>query len=362
MWKIKEIRRLAILLLLLFSAQTAFALLTIKDPTVKDLAGDPVNGAVLELRTGATTSTPSPATPPYSNGTLYPEQFQETGSDGVTYATIPVTESGLTVVLKAWNGTPGPDSYYGFKSGSSGGTKDTFRWDPAKITTNYKAAPPYTPNIIRFEETSTTYGDGSTTATLKVVAAQPAASDGNREGSTYAWQMGVSGGTISDVAGATNATLTLSSDQVSAGVTYTFKVKCSGPWGSSDWAQKDYTVSGAGAAQEQITIELYKKTGDLGINTFALPFSPVYDEAGNPIATVADLVVSLNAVGEGYVSVVALWDVLEQKEIAFTFNDKGDVLDKVNTTDEPSSIAFNRARGYQLSVTEDKTVTLKNYQ
>jgi len=240
-----SIRRFAVILLLIFSAQSAFALLTIKNPTVTDLGGKSVDGAILQLLTGGSADTPSPAKSPYYSGNLFANQFANTDSTGVSSATIPISQSGLTVILKAWNGTPGKDSYYGFKPGSSGGTKDTFRWDPASIQTEYKAAPPYKPRISRFEETSTTYADGSKTASLKVVADPGSVTDGKREGSTYTWQMGVLGGQLSTVTGQTGSTLSLSSDKVVTGTTYTFKVCCSGPWGDSDWESKDHAVSGS---------------------------------------------------------------------------------------------------------------------
>lgn len=149
------------------------------------------------------------------------------------------------------------------------------------------------------------------------------------------------------------------------GDTYYARANATNYFGTSSWGQEISFVipaSGAGAFLDEITINLRKKTDDFGINTISIPFAQTYDGQGNPVTNVAELVAVLNAVGDGYVSVVSLWDIDNQQEIAFTFNDKAAVIDKINTGEEPSGIALQRGRGYQLSVTGDKTITLKNYQ
>jgi hypothetical protein len=298
------IRRVVVLAVLLTAIQPAFALLTIKNPVVKDVSGNNANNAILQLISGGSTSTPSPATSPYYSGSLYSSQFANTGSNGISVQTIAITESNLNIVLKAWNGKAGPGSYYGFVSGSSGGTKDTFRWDPPTITTNYEAAAPYTPKITEFDETTATDpATGNKTSTLKVVAAAGAvtAGHGQREGSTYAWQMGEKGATLATVTGATESTLSLSSDQVTAGKTYTFKVNCSGPWGTSDWAQQDYTVAGTTSGPTVThTYSFIAPVSDAFVTPTSMCFSSLTTNVNNTAVNLAKTINNANNTVSGF--------------------------------------------------------------
>lgn len=343
------IRRVAVLALLLMAVQPAFALLTIKNPVVNDLSGKPVSGATLQLYYGGPASTPSPATAPYYSGTLYTTQFPNTGSDGISLQTVAITESGLSVVLKAWKGTPVLNSYYGFITGSSGGTKDTLRIDSGVIKTNFKAAPPYTPTFNSFQESTTTNAsDGKKTSTLNVNVGQPAATDGDREGSTYTWQMGVSGsGTLTTVTGQTGATLSLSASQVTAGTTYTFKVMCSGPWGDSAYAQQDYTVAGAGGGAASFTFNLLPiDPTKLVVNTVFLPTTGSLTKASDLAAKVDTLA------GFHVTQAVCKWDPIAGQPVAALFDSSGALVSGSN------NFALAGGECYQIYTTKAVSITL----
>jgi hypothetical protein len=158
---------------------------------------------------------------------------------------------------------------------------------------NYKADVPYVPSLVEFDETTATNaGSGAKKATLNVVAAAGAVTDGQREGSTYTWQMGEKDGTLTTVPGAAGSTLSLSSTQVTAGKTYTFKVNCSGPWGASDWAQKDYSISGAGVggAASSYTYLFYAPTSANNVVPTTVVVTPT-----TTLVTAKDLAAVINA-------------------------------------------------------------------
>jgi hypothetical protein len=188
------------------------------------------------------------------------------------------------------------------------------------------------------------------------------------------WQL-TQGTTVKEMPGS-GTSMTLNTDNPPSGITLrsgdkvTIKVKHVNLWdeASENWSDGyDYTVGTAGgsaAPQDEVTLILRKRTADYGINTIALPFKTVYDARGGEVKTLKDLVESLNAAGNGngYVSTFAYWDPENQKEVAFTFNANGGVVDRINATMPLSEVTLERGKGYQVTVTESITVTFRNYQ
>jgi hypothetical protein len=146
--------------------------------------------------------------------------------------------------------------------------------------------------------------------------------------------------------------------------TYHFRVRAKnwyngGPWSATEnWT----TLSGAGVAgmPDSVTLNLLKKEGDFGVNSIGITFATIYDGTGMQVSTLQDLVVAINNAGSGYVSTIGYWDKETQTEVGFTFNDAGGVIDRINTDKNPNEIGLVKGEGYQVSVTEDKTVTLRN--
>lgn len=356
MWKYKNklIRRVAVLFVLALFANSAFAQLTIKNPVVKDLSGATVNNTPIVIIYGNSIATPSPVASPYYSGTLY--KTYTTNSSGIAVFTDQESALNTNIYMKAWKGTPGPNSYYGFYGPENTGSATILnRWDDKVITTNYKAVAPYGPKITKFEESTVTLTDGSSpSATLKVYSGQPTATDGLRELTKYAWKMWVKGTAkpATELAGQTTATLSLPSSQVSSGTTYVFQAMHGNPWGDAWGEEREYTVGGGVLGGGGSVTYALKK----GINGVGLPVGGTVNvtvNSGTPVAadTLQKLVTAI-----GGVTAISVWDATGQKLGGATFDGAGSVTFQTPGFDLNSAPVAGSA--LYISVGADSSVTI----
>lgn len=229
------------------------------------------------------------------------------------------------------------------------------------IAYSYIYATPTKPNLTKVDETtSKPLPSGDTTGSLKIYSAASAHSSGLAiEIAECEWVVNAAVAT-----GQTGATLTLSTPtwDLSAGTSYTVKVRYKNLWG--EWGpysdEYTHTVAGTGGAADSLSISLVKYPDGFGINSFGVPFSTVYDSGNNPVTNLKQLISAINAAGEGYATTIGFWQ--GQQEVGFTLNETGGVVNKINTEQNPEDISIVRGLGYQVSVTADKTLVLKNYQ
>lgn len=301
-----------LLVLLLVFCQTAFAQLTIKYPVVKDIGGYPVSGGTVQMVIGGEIKTLN--APPYATGVLHTTQFPATGGNGVSNLIIQDLPLNTTVYVKAWKTTPAPNNYYGFYGpGDTLGASVNIRWDDPVIVTDYKAAAPYTPEIVKFEEATTTIPNGSSTSTLKVFSAQPAPTDGKREVHSSAWRMYKKGDAQADLAGQTGLNISLDSSQVTPKTVYVFEVMHRNAFGDSAWAVAEYMVGGGvtgGGSADSVTYNLKKDPAGLGVNTFPLAYSSFKNPS---LHNIRELVYAINAqAAANIVTAIGWWNADKQ--------------------------------------------------
>lgn len=253
-------------------------------------------------------------------------------------------------------------------------------WDWTDKQVNYKAAAPYKPRISQFSEATDTYTDGrQPKSTLTVYSVQGSGSDGLREVNAYAWKMWEvvdktdpsKGEPTTTLSGATRQNLSLDSDQIRTGVTYSFKVAHGNQWdeGSPTWSDVfAYTVAGGptpDGAKYRTVIDLKKKSGDFGVNSFALPFpGPHYDAGGNllTINTARALVDTINGIaGENVVTAFGFWDPTSQMIAGYVFKSDGTVEKRPASLADPENLGLVYGRGYQISLSKDVNFEIRNY-
>jgi len=229
------------------------------------------------------------------------------------------------------------------------------------INYSFIYADPTKPNLTKVDETtSKPLPSGDTTGSLKIYSAASAHSSGLAiEIAACEWLVN------SEIAtGQTSQTLTLSTPtwDLSAGTSYTVQVRYKNLWG--DWGPYSdpytHTIAGTGGAADSLSIGLIKYPDGFGINSFGVPFSTVYDNGNNPVTNLRQLIDAINDAGEGYATTIGFWQ--GQQEVGFTLNESGEVVNRINTEQNPEDISIVRGLGYQVSVTADKTLVLKNYQ
>jgi hypothetical protein len=282
--------------------------------------------------------------------------------------------AGNTLAATVWTPAVGAGNYYTKTSLSMSAANfddSALTWSWNNLRVDYKAAAPYQPMISRFEEATVYPTDGSgSTATLKVYAASGSGADGLREVSGHAWKFWQPANLSSPaadepgttVAGATGATLQLSSAEVTAGKTYAFRVLDSNEWGST-WSDV-YTHALAGASVTAGTVSFTynlkkSETGKLIVNSITLPGRNLV----RPVATTTELVkanelVSLiNGVARSPIVIaVSRWDTTLARAQGYTpiYDDKGAII---GSTGEDFSLAAGE--GYQVFVNQDLEITFE---
>jgi hypothetical protein len=270
---------------------------------------------------------------------------------------------GGTIYVRIWQGTVAPttagNNYYGVTSGNpSSGTATPNKLYISDLKANYKADVPYEPSIGSIGESMIRSGD-TLELTLTVPIAVGTGSDGLREVTGYSLIVTYPAGNSETIDLGQASSKTFSK---AAPGNYLFQPIVRNYWGSTTGKAQPYsTLGGAAGGQSSVVVNLKKKSGDYGINSFGVSFVPLYSGAGAPLTTVKDVVLAINATGEGYVSALGFWDPALQKEVGFTFDAGAKVLDSINTAQKPEEIALLPGMGYQISTTGDKNVLFRNY-
>ncbi|MDD5382369.1 MAG: hypothetical protein PHH60_01800 [Candidatus Margulisbacteria bacterium] len=272
--------------------------------------------------------------------------------------------NGNAVYVRVWKGgvcplVASPGVYYGTTSdNASSGTATPNSKEISSLKTEYQCDKPYAPSIGAISESLQRVGN-DLQAELVVNITSGTGTTGLREVTNYYLHVKYPSGTTATFDLGAGKQKTLSNTETGH---YVFSASAKNWWGTADGAEKPYdTLGGGAAATEIVTIPLKKKSGSFGINDFGIPFATVYNRSGAQIANLKSLIAAINATGEGYVSTLGYWDESGQKEIGFTLDASGNVLNKVNTTKNPEEISIVRVKGYQVSVTGDKQLIIRNY-
>ncbi|MBN3033667.1 MAG: hypothetical protein JW873_06195 [Candidatus Saganbacteria bacterium] len=180
---------------------------------------------------------------------------------------------GATVYVRIWS----DDSrkYYVYDSFANGAKADSPHTTSIAASSWYKADKPYTPLITQFDEVSTTIVEtGAKSGSLKVTSAAPAPTDGQRQVTEIAWQMGTDPSGLSTVAGATSPVLTLDQAGLTVGQTYYFQTVYKNWFGPSASVIQPYTLAGTtGMPGPGIKLVTYNLTSTgLGLNVVAYDF------------------------------------------------------------------------------------------
>jgi hypothetical protein len=124
------------------------------------------------------------------------------------------------------------------------------------------------------------------------------------------------------------------------------------------------TVAGAGgsaASAESIVLNLKKKAGGLGLNQFSFPGALITRET-TTVATLADLVSQINAVGTARVTLLGWWDNTDQIDRGYivTYSGATPSFAPVNGAPaDPATVALEARKVYQVGVSENVTVEFK---
>jgi hypothetical protein len=281
---------------------------------------------------------------------------------------------GDPVYLRLWAGSKGEGGYYTVSSIPNGWAASSGDFT-LSVGANgwYRAAPPYTPEILRFEEVSTTPVSGTATRSLKVVSTVGTGNDSNREINSVSWRWGTDPGNLQAIAG-TDYTLTVQQDQLLSNTTYYFEVTNTNWFSSSSSTVRSYTIGGGVAAEAALE---YGFTAEAtGINTFSIPFDTtkvIRDKTGTPItfSTIGDLIKAINVQGTNNpVKVFGWWDRDGQKHVGLTsITPKADgSVTAANCTatgsDEAGILAYpiQQYWPYQVSVNSPMTFKISGYK
>lgn len=295
---------------------------------------------------------------------------------------------GQTINAEIWQGAPNTIGSFYHKTSlamnDANYGNSTLTWDWTGMSVNYKADAPYKPNIDYFEDVTTSYTNGSPAiVNLKAhsVAGTGSAQD-LREVNGYSWKWWqpadpTNPGKDEPQGNGTpgSAILTLNSNQVTAGVTYAFRVSYSNQWSGlpGTWSDiKTHQASAAGGityvqgpqmgATTEVQIQLTRKPGGFGINSVGIPFGPpmsYVSEDGKikePVVTLLDLLDKINAKGR-IVRAAAYWEPTEQQFVAAAYDNNGQITGTTGNYNAAQAYLF-AGRGYYLSVTSDLTFKL----
>lgn len=150
---------------------------------------------------------------------------------------------------------------------------------------------------------------------------------------------------------------------VQTGESHTVSVRHKNPWGTwSDWSDSVfYSAGGDGGPQPPFDLVLKHVSGS-GINSFGMPFPGPWFIGANQITNAHELVVEINAAaGDNAVSSFGKWDETNQQVAGVMINYNGNVIDPTDVADL-QNISLSRGLGYQIYVTKDVTVQIKNTQ
>ncbi|MBN3033665.1 MAG: hypothetical protein JW873_06185 [Candidatus Saganbacteria bacterium] len=373
--KIKIRRKWLIPIILILIGGTAFAGgMTVTGQVKKhDGTGADANYAV-ECWDGSIA--PSPSAPYATGGTFSPSppNTVTTASDGTLTngqtAGFYDPRSNVSVTVKAWEGAAG-SLWYGYGSYSIGDVNAPPGYAVVNITADFKAAAPDSPTVTAGGY-NLTWDDASQKYLPAFTLTVHAGTAYKSEGVSYAIEVKKVSDSWTAAKKGSGSSWTivekdLANPYFAVGGTYEARATASNVFGSTQGQPKTFTIPGGGGAAaataNQVTIALRRKSGGLGINSFALPFGTVYDAAGTQINSLAGLAASLNAAlgGAGYVATIGYWDEANQLEVGYTFDSKGAVLDRINTA-QPDLPLPAVGKGLQISVTGDVTVTFRDYK
>jgi hypothetical protein len=210
---------------------------------------------------------------------------------------------GQSLNAMVWSGSVGLGNFYARTSlpmNSANYSNSTLTWDLTGLAVDYKAAAPYTPKIDTFVDSTTSYTDGSTPPATNLTAHSVAGSgsDGLREVTAYYWKWWKPADPANpgndEPAGNGTAggdTLVLNSTQVTAGLTYAFKVYYGNQWSATPTPSNIQThkaggtatgSTGGGGIGGPVTYPL--TSAGLGLNVVSIDFDttkgPITDGPG----------------------------------------------------------------------------------
>ena len=279
----------------------------------------------------------------------------------------------VNVTVKAWENTAGA-LWYGYGTYSIGDVSAQPAYATVNITTDYKAAAPDKPAVTAGGY-NLAWDDASQKYLVSFTLTVHPGTAYKSEGISYSIEVKKTSDDWSLAQKGSGSAWTLVEKNLAnpyfvGGGTYVARATATDIWGSTVGSEQTFTIPTGGAAgqsgtaTDETTFSFRKKSGSFGINTFALPFRTTYDSSGRAIVTLNDLIATLNAslAGAGYVATAGYWDEANQLEIGYTFDNKGAVLDKINTAQTPDLVALALGKGYQLSLTGDVSVKFRNYQ
>jgi hypothetical protein len=125
------------------------------------------------------------------------------------------------------------------------------------------------------------------------------------------------------------------------------------------------TTKDAPAGLSVVKIELKKKAGGMGINSFGIPFDgpfSLYDQAGatlvkGNIRTLKDLIDGVNATGKKVIA-ASYWDEAAQKLFGATYDSTGKMTYSTEGFDA-AAVSLRAGKGYYFSVEDNVGLVLK---
>lgn len=296
------------------------------------------------------------------------------------------TDPGANVYIRVWKASPNQKgSYYSaisiFANGAGAAASGNL-----SATTNYKADAPDKPVITKIEESAvTSYPGAAKSSSLVVSSAQPAATDGIREVTSYLWSITPApSGTVVNTAN----TLTLAASQLAPNTAYTFKVKHSNWFGGNDnWSNPvTYSIGAGGVGittnevtrtivvtnevvrtvTKEITVEVTRLVtlesskafgfkfnmypvaqGKIIVNSIAIPSAKLTKPVSMTVSRAADLA---NAINQGakdkVVRAIYTFDAANNTAIGAIFDSNGNFLSGTNFNITPGI-------GYQVYLSKE---------
>ncbi|MBN2057602.1 MAG: hypothetical protein JW782_02245 [Candidatus Saganbacteria bacterium] len=265
---------------------------------------------------------------------------------------------GGTVYVRVWSGTPNAENSYYSRAASFANGALSPTSGMLNATTNYKAASPYPPVFTKFEETKTTFVDGSpATATLKIYATQPSPTDGIREVTGYGWRMGTASDTLADVRDASGTNLELASEDLEVGRTYFFQTVHRNWFGEAASAVQAYTVTGGVSEIGTAAFAFRKDPDGLGINTFPIPFTTISSASITNVKELAEYIIANNEPDNAVpaISTIGWWDDVNMQPVGYRIarTAGGDIVytASAGVDADPAKETLSKDKVYQVSVT-----------
>ena len=275
---------------------------------------------------------------------------------------------GVSVKATAWDGetpatAPDASKHYGFLKGTTSGQGESAAPITGSILAKYRAYRPFDPQVTAVVEAKTTdFLTDTISGNLTIKGRQQLPGTGeDAEISKYHWRYRVDAGDPTDVETTGNLVI----DDAQGPATYYFSLALENQWGTTDYsAEEPYSFGGGDVVGPAniASITLKKKSGDFGLNSFALPFpGPYVDDQGASIAlaTMQDLVNLVKSKG-AIVTAIGTWDENQQVIIGFTLDKDGKVIDvkPAGSQQTLADVVLQTGKGYQLSIDGQDQVTL----